>query len=101
MIYSEAVRYLLSLIGDIRTANFGLTRMTRLLTLLGDPQQTFKGIHIAGTNGKGSTAALIESGLWTAGQSVGLYTSPHLVRFNERIRVAASCRLNSQRFSPG
>ena len=90
MIYSEAVRYLLSLIGDIRTANFGLTRMTRLLTLLGDPQQTFKGIHIAGTNGKGSTAALIESGLWTAGQSVGLYTSPHLVRFNERIRVAAT-----------
>ncbi len=89
MIYSEAVRYLLSLIGDIRTANFGLDRMTRLLTLLGDPQQTFKGIHIAGTNGKGSTAALIESGLWAAGRSVGLYTSPHLVRFNERIRVNA------------
>ena len=87
MTYPEAVRYLLSLLGDIRTANFGLKRMERLLGFLGDPHCTFRGVHVAGTNGKGSTAAFIESGLRAAGHSVALYTSPHLVRFNERVRL--------------
>ncbi len=87
MTYPEAVRYLLSLLGDIRTANFGLQRMERLLALLGEPHNAFRGVHVAGTNGKGSTAAFIESGLRAAGHSVGLYISPHLVRFNERVRL--------------
>ena len=85
MTYPEAVRYLLSLLGDIRTANFGLDRMERLVALLGEPDRTFRTVHVAGTNGKGSTAAFIEAGLRAAGRRVGLYTSPHLVRFNERV----------------
>ncbi len=87
MTYPEAVRYLLSLLGDIRAANFGLLRMERLLALLGNPHHVFRAVHVAGTNGKGSTAAFIEAGLRAAGRSVGLYTSPHLVRFNERVRL--------------
>ena len=87
MTYPETVRYLLSLLGDIRTANFGLDRMERLMALLGNPHHVFRAVHVAGTNGKGSTAAFIEAGLRAAGQSVGLYTSPHLVRFNERVRL--------------
>jgi dihydrofolate synthase/folylpolyglutamate synthase len=55
---------------------------------LGHPERSFRSVHIAGTNGKGSTAAMIESGLRAAGRRTGLYTSPHLVRINERIRVS-------------
>lgn len=87
MTYPEAVNYLLSLLGDVRTTNFGLARMRYLLDLLGNPQRAFRAVHIAGTNGKGSTAAYIEAGLRANGQRVGLYTSPHLVRINERVRV--------------
>jgi dihydrofolate synthase/folylpolyglutamate synthase len=57
------------------------------LELLGDPQESFKSIHITGTNGKGSTSAFTASILEAAGYKVGLYTSPHLERFNERIKV--------------
>ncbi|MFQ6546381.1 bifunctional folylpolyglutamate synthase/dihydrofolate synthase [Aestuariibius sp. 2305UL40-4] len=66
-----------------------LDRMWRLLDRLGNPQeQTPLVIHIAGTNGKGSTLAMIRAGLEAAGHSVHAYTSPHLVRFHERIRLA-------------
>ena len=65
----------------------GLSHTFELLKRCGDPQNNFKSIHIAGTNGKGSTCAIISSILKTAGLKVGLYTSPHLIRFNERIRV--------------
>ena len=65
----------------------GLSHTIELLKRCGDPQNNFKSIHIAGTNGKGSTCAIISSILKTAGLKVGLYTSPHLIRFNERIRV--------------
>lgn len=65
----------------------GLKPTRLLLGRCGDPQQNFSSIHLAGTNGKGSTAAMIASILRVAGYRVGLYTSPHLVRFNERIRV--------------
>lgn len=58
-----------------------------ILRLLGDPQNQYPVIHIAGTNGKGSTAAMLHSILQTAGFKSGLYTSPHLVSFNERIRI--------------
>lgn len=87
MTYPDAVEYLLSLIGPLRSSNFGLDRMRRLSAVLGNPEKSFRIIHVAGTNGKGSTAAMIEAGLRAAGQTTGLFTSPHLVRFNERIRL--------------
>jgi dihydrofolate synthase/folylpolyglutamate synthase len=65
----------------------GLEHTRRLLDRCGNPHHSFPAIHIAGTNGKGSTAAMIAKILQAAGYRVGLYTSPHLVRFNERIRV--------------
>jgi dihydrofolate synthase/folylpolyglutamate synthase len=67
--------------------NFDLGRMERLMALLDNPQNRFKAIHIAGTKGKGSTAAMIASILWAAGYKTGLYTSPHLHTFRERIRL--------------
>ena len=65
----------------------GLEHTHRLLEFLGHPQKDLTLIHIAGTNGKGSTCAYIDSILRANGKKVGLYTSPHLIRFNERIRV--------------
>ena len=65
----------------------GLNHTFRLLQSLKNPQDNFKTIHLAGTNGKGSTAAIINSILIANGYKVGLYTSPHLISFNERIRV--------------
>ena len=65
----------------------GLDRIRRLLGRLGDPQKELKFVHIAGSNGKGSTAAMLASVLTAAGLKTGLYTSPHLWRFNERFQV--------------
>ncbi len=65
----------------------GLETIREIMEGLGNPQNRFKSIHIAGTNGKGSIASALSSVLHSAGYSVGLYTSPHLVRFNERIRI--------------
>ncbi|PIN73486.1 bifunctional tetrahydrofolate synthase/dihydrofolate synthase [Candidatus Woesearchaeota archaeon CG10_big_fil_rev_8_21_14_0_10_45_16] len=65
----------------------GLERMEQLLIVLGNPQHSFKTIQVAGTNGKGSTCSYLASILKAAGLSVGLYTSPHLIKFNERIKV--------------
>lgn len=65
----------------------GLTRTRRLLEELGNPQKGLRFVHIAGTNGKGSTAAMLASVLTAAGYRTGLYTSPHLVRYGERFRV--------------
>src|SRR5579885_1716960 len=65
----------------------GLDRVRRALARLGDPQRRFASVQIAGTNGKGSTAAMTEAILRRAGLRTGLYTSPHLARFTERIRV--------------
>ena len=67
----------------------GLERITALLAALGDPQLSLPPVlHVAGTNGKGSTCAMLRAGLEVAGKTVHVYTSPHLVRFNERIRIA-------------
>lgn len=66
----------------------GLRNITELLHRLGDPQRSFRTVHVAGTDGKGSTCAMIHSILDTAGIKTGLYTSPHLVDFNERISVS-------------
>ena len=65
----------------------GLARTRALLGSLGDPHRSFRSIHVGGTNGKGSTAAMIASVLGSRGYRVGLYTSPHLIDFTERIQV--------------
>jgi dihydrofolate synthase / folylpolyglutamate synthase len=83
--YQEAIEYLYQLQRyGIRSS---LHEMTRLAGSLGNPHQQFKSVHIAGTNGKGSTAAMMASILKACGFSVGLYTSPHLIDFTERIRI--------------
>jgi dihydrofolate synthase/folylpolyglutamate synthase len=66
---------------------YDLERVERLLALLGDPHRSFRAVHIAGTKGKGSTSAMIESVLRVAGYRSGLYTSPHLHTFRERIQA--------------
>ncbi len=66
---------------------FGLERMERALAALGHPERAFPILQVGGTNGKGSTCAMAAAALAAAGHRVGLYTSPHLVRFNERIQV--------------
>ncbi|MDP3683322.1 MAG: Mur ligase family protein, partial [Ignavibacteria bacterium] len=65
----------------------GLQNIRKFLQLLGNPQNNLKCFHVAGSNGKGSTASFIASILQTAGFKTGLYTSPHFVKFNERIRI--------------
>ena len=65
----------------------GLEKITALLGALGNPQDRIKSIHVAGTNGKGSTASFLTSIIQRAGYKAGLFTSPHLVRFTERIRI--------------
>ncbi len=66
---------------------FGLTQVERILSAIGNPHKEIQAIHIGGTNGKGSTAAMMSSILQKEGYRVGLYTSPHLIRFTERIKV--------------
>ena len=86
--YAESVRYLYSLGNEVLTAKLGLERITALLQALGNPQRACRWVHVAGTNGKGSTCAMIEAGLRAAGVRTGLYISPHLVEPTERIQIA-------------
>jgi len=65
----------------------GLETIKGILNALGNPQNNFCSVHVAGTNGKGSVASALSTILHKAGYKVGLYTSPHLVRFNERICI--------------
>jgi dihydrofolate synthase/folylpolyglutamate synthase len=90
MNYAESVRYLYSLGNEVKAAKFGLESITALLGKLGDPHRKTKFVHVAGTNGKGSTCAMIEAGLRVAGVRTGLYTSPHLLEPTERIQVGGS-----------
>ncbi|HEY0707976.1 MAG TPA: folylpolyglutamate synthase/dihydrofolate synthase family protein [Polyangia bacterium] len=70
--------------------DFGLDRMQAALAKLGDPQRTLPAVHVAGTNGKGSTVAMVDAILRAAGRKTGLFTSPHLSRFTERIRIGGA-----------
>ncbi len=83
--YEEAVAYIHGKYG--KGVKVGLDNMKRLLARLGDPHKTLRCIHVAGTNGKGSTCAFIDSMLRQTGAKVGLYTSPFLMRYNERMRI--------------
>jgi dihydrofolate synthase / folylpolyglutamate synthase len=94
MNYESAVRYLLTLGRELAAptqaaaAKFNLENITVLMERLGRPDRAYPSVHIAGTNGKGSTAAFLEAILRDAGFRTGLNTSPHLERINERIRIA-------------
>lgn len=85
--YPESVRFLYALGNEIKTAKLGLDRIRKVLAALGDPQRAFRVVHVAGTNGKGSTCAMIEAALREAGIRTGLFTSPHLVEPTERIQI--------------
>ena len=82
---TEAIEYIHSVCwkGSIP----GLERTQELLAKMGNPEKKLKFVHIAGTNGKGSTAAMLDSVLRAAGYTVGLYTSPYIFKFNERMQV--------------
>jgi dihydrofolate synthase/folylpolyglutamate synthase len=88
MNYPDSVRYLYSLGNEVTSAKLGLETISTLLEALGNPQRACRFVHVAGTNGKGSTCAMIESGLRAAGIRTGLYTSPHLAEPTERIQIA-------------
>ena len=96
MSYAAAIDSLFALAGELHTPagqprrKFELEHMRVLAAALGNPQTKFPSVLIAGTNGKGSTSATLSSILCAAGYRVGLYTSPHLVRVNERIRIDGS-----------
>lgn len=87
MNYPDSVQFLYSLGNEIKTAKLGLERIRKVLDALGNPQNAYRTVHIAGTNGKGSTCAMIEAGLREAGIRTGLFTSPHLVEPVERIQI--------------
>lgn len=85
MTYTETVQFLYEL--RLFGLKLGLENTRQLAALVGNPQERLRFIHVAGTNGKGSTCAMLESVYRTAGFKVGLFTSPHLVSFRERIQV--------------
>src|SRR5215510_5374051 len=87
MRFDEAVQYLLGLGHETLTIKLGLRNTELLLRSVNNPERTFPAVQIAGTNGKGSTAAVLESICRAAGIRTGLYTSPHLSSITERIKV--------------
>lgn len=87
MNFDESVSYLLSLGNEVSAMKLGLENIRALLTHLGNPQNTYKKVQVAGTNGKGSTCVFLDSICREAGIKTGLYTSPHLVSITERIKI--------------
>ena len=90
---TDYIAYLLSL--ESKGIKLGLERTEELLESCGNPQKNFKSIQVIGTNGKGSTSAMIANILKVSGYKVGLYTSPHLTTINERIRINGQAILNN------
>ncbi|MBS1828468.1 MAG: bifunctional folylpolyglutamate synthase/dihydrofolate synthase [Acidobacteria bacterium] len=85
--YPDSVRFLYSLGNEIKAVKFGLETIQLVLERMGHPERAAKFVHVAGTNGKGSTCAMMDSALRAAGLRTGLYTSPHLLEPTERIRI--------------
>ena len=86
MNYKESLDYLGELYGMLGY-DLGLGRVEALMNKMGNPQERVKVIHVAGTNGKGSICSMVSSVLTEAGYKVGVYTSPHLEKYNERITI--------------
>lgn len=85
MTINEALDYIHAV--DWRRSSLGLSRIDELLAQMGHPERTMKFVHVTGTNGKGSTCAILASVLRAAGYRTGLYTSPYIFRFNERMQI--------------
>ncbi len=85
MNYNEVLDYMFAM--EKFGVKLGLVNITKFLSKLGNPHNSFNSVHVAGTNGKGSTVAIMESILTAAGYRVGAFTSPHLVDFRERIKI--------------
>ena len=85
MDYREALEYINGV--SWRGSRLGLERISELLVRLGDPQKELRYVHVAGTNGKGSISAMLASVLKKAGLKTGLFTSPYLRSFNERMQI--------------
>jgi len=85
--YPDSLQFLYALGNEMKTAKFGLERIRAVLDALGSPEKAYRVVHVAGTNGKGSTCAMIAAGLQAAGVRTGLFTSPHLIEPTERIQV--------------
>ena len=98
MNFAEATQYLLSLGHETLTIKLGLRNTELLLESLGNPQKSYESVQIAGTNGKGSTAVMLDSICRAAGVMTGLYTSPHLTCITERIIIAGQA-ISQQRFA--
>src|SRR6184192_1737065 len=98
MLFDEANRYLLSLGHETLTIKLGLKNTETLLAALGNPQHQYPAVQIAGTNGKGSTAAFLDSICRAAGIRTGLFTSPHLVSITERIQIGGE-QISEDRFA--
>ncbi|HET7144340.1 MAG TPA: Mur ligase family protein, partial [Anaerolineales bacterium] len=101
--YNQALDYLYSFVdyslklsSELAKADFNLDRMFALMESLGDPQKKYPIIHVAGTKGKGSVSALCASALIAAGYKTGLYTSPHLLDYVERIQINGKPILHEQ-----
>ncbi len=87
MTYPDSVKFLYALGNEIKSAKLGLERIRAVLEALGNPERAYRVVHVAGTNGKGSTCAMIDAGLRAAGIRTGLFTSPHLIEPTERIQI--------------
>ncbi len=87
MDYPDSVQFLYALGNEIKTAKLGLERIRTVLAAMGDPQNSFRSVHVAGTNGKGSTCSMVEAALRASGVRTGLFTSPHLIEPVERIQI--------------
>lgn len=87
MEFAESVKYLYSLGNEVSTMKLGLENIRKLLAALGNPQNNYLKIQVAGTNGKGSVCAFLDAICLSAGIKTGLFTSPHLVSITERIRI--------------
>ncbi len=101
--YNLALDYLYSFVdyslkksSELAKAEFNLERMRALMALLGNPEQNYPILHVAGTKGKGSTSALLASALTAAGYKTGLYTSPHLQDYVERIQIDGQSMTHAQ-----
>jgi len=98
MNYPDSVHFLYALGNEIKTAKLGLERIGTVLEALGRPQDRLHFAHVAGTNGKGSVCAMMESALRAAGRRTGLFTSPHLAEPTERIQIDGA-PISAQRFT--